>query len=844
MVTKYAFLSRLAIRQIKQSLLTGCILGCFISIEAFARTVPPPPPPPDLTISNNVDRTLTYNLGSTGLRGWIYTKPANYFESQQGRTTTASRQILVTHVGANSPADGLMKVNDIVLGLNGAPFTNDARISLGLAICEAEKNENQGILKLLVWRDRKTNEVTLKLRALGAYDDSDPLGCPKANLILAEACKFLEKEALTDDPFGAINGLALMATGKQEYLPKVRAFARQIAPGNLKLELKDGMVVWDWGYKDLFLCEYYLRTGDKEVLHGIHEFTVSLAKGQSMYGTFGHGIAVPSKDGTLHGSIPPYGPVNAAGLVANLAIVMGKKCGVTDPEVRAAIERANNFFGYYVDKGAIPYGEHLPWPNHDNNGKNAMAALLFAVQGDQPAKARFFGEMVTASYRNREYGHTGQGFSYLWGALGANVGGPEAVAAFFKQAAWHFDLERRCDGSFVYDGGEQYGPGQTSDNTYYGSSSYYELSPAACYVLTYSIPLKNLYITGKDSDRYAWLNHTEVAEAISAGRFDVDCKTLTVNELVKAFGNWSPVVRGWAATELALRPEAKEMVPQLIEMTKGHDSHVRQGACEALGHIKNAEALPTLITLLSDDDRWLRVKAAEALRNMGDVARQALPEILKARVETAEASPPIAWSDPVQLAGGELDATLFSGLLRKSLDGVDRKLLYPAIRATAKNPDAMARGKLKETFENLLTFEDVQILGPDILEAIKVRAPADRMFENDIRLGGLKALSKYHFIEGIQAAVLFAQTQCAWGSESRTGEIMNDLTSYGTAAKEVLPDLKALIVTYKAQKDFPDWAKKQKVESVEQAIKTLEDAKTQPELRTINTSGSGGNSSR
>ena len=51
----------------------------------------PPKTPPDLT----VDRKLTYNLGPTGLRGWIYTRAADFRESQQGRTTTASRQILV-----------------------------------------------------------------------------------------------------------------------------------------------------------------------------------------------------------------------------------------------------------------------------------------------------------------------------------------------------------------------------------------------------------------------------------------------------------------------------------------------------------------------------------------------------------------------------------------------------------------------------------------------------------------------------------------------------------------------------------------------------------------------------
>ena len=88
----------------------------------------PPPVPPDLTQTSTVDRTLTYNLGATGLRGWVYTQPANFFESVQGRTTTASRQILVTHVGARSPADGVMKVDDVILGAGGKLFSDNARI--------------------------------------------------------------------------------------------------------------------------------------------------------------------------------------------------------------------------------------------------------------------------------------------------------------------------------------------------------------------------------------------------------------------------------------------------------------------------------------------------------------------------------------------------------------------------------------------------------------------------------------------------------------------------------------------------------------------------------------------
>ena len=82
----------------------------------------PPPAPPDLTQNPGIDHSRTYNLGATGMRGWIYTLPVKQFDLErlQGRTTQTSRQILVTHVGKASPADGVMQVDDVILG-TGCP---------------------------------------------------------------------------------------------------------------------------------------------------------------------------------------------------------------------------------------------------------------------------------------------------------------------------------------------------------------------------------------------------------------------------------------------------------------------------------------------------------------------------------------------------------------------------------------------------------------------------------------------------------------------------------------------------------------------------------------------------
>jgi len=640
---------------------------------------------------------------------------------------------------------------------------------------------------------------------------------------------------------GQQTALALLATGKPEYLPKVRDFARKMAPSTLNLRNEINGSAWELGYRNLFLCEYFLITGDQEVMHAITEYTLSLAKGQGMYGTFGHGFSALTADGKRHGSVPPYGPVNMAGLPANLAIVMGKLCGVKDPEIDLAIQRASGFFGYFVDKGAIPYGEHEPWPYHENNGKNSLSAVLFALQWNKVKETQFFAQMATAGFKSRECGHTGQGFSYLWSALGANVGGPTAAAAFVREASWHLDLVRRCDGSFTYDGGEQYGAGKTDDNTYYGNSSYCGLSPNATYVLTYAMPLKKLCITGKDANPDNWLSKQQVAAAIVSGNFDLERKQKTPQELVAAFSDWSPIVRGWAAEELAARPEAKSMVPELLAMAEGKDVHAAQGACETLGYLNRAEALPALVRLLSHQDRWLRYKAAQAIKKMGGAASPAVPDILKALAQTAEPLQPINWADSIQFTHGQLASALFAGGLTDAVKKADTKLLYPAIRIISTNADGMARATLKGYFDRNLSVDDVQALAPDILAAVKTPSPADTMFSNEIRMGGFKALTKYHFKEGIEAGIEFALTQGGHGSEGRTGEIMKEIVSYGSAASGAVPQLKALIVTLNDQckkGEFPAGElNNRRVSAVEDAIKTIEAAKDHPELRSISAAG-------
>jgi len=90
------------------------------------------------------------------------------------------------------------------------------------------------------------------------------------------------------------------------------------------------------------------------------------------------------------------------------------------------------------------------------------------------------------------------------------------------------------------------------------------------------------------------------------------------------------------------------------------------------------------------------------------------------------------------------------------------------------------------------------------------------------------------------------KTQGGHGSESRTGRIMEVIVSYGTAAREVIPQLREVIDMFNLQcenREFPAGElNDRRVGAVEEAIKTIEAATNQPELRTIAPSPPKGNS--
>jgi hypothetical protein len=390
----------------------------------------------------------TQNLGPTGARAWIYGYTGN---------TTDSREILIKSVEPGSPAEAVLQPYDVIVGAAVPPdtpssgwksapalkrFDSDARLAFARAVTWAESDRGRGALQLLRHRDGKTETVVIKLPVLGDYSPNAPFDCAKTNRIVANAAQFLAENMPVDGYRsglgGPLNAMLLFATENPAYLDHVRRSACRMS---LNHTISDaGHETWRWGYTNMFLCEYYLATGDQRVLPTIAEYCDVLARGQCNPGTWGH-RAVPD-------FIPPgYGSLNSSGVVCFLSLALGKQCGVEVDE--KALRNSINFYGSYAGRGGIPYGDHPPSNNASSNGKNGMAAVAFNQLGAEYATQWFARLSCSSNLLAFEGGHTGNFFNQTWTPLGASLSGRENYRNFWSRFNSYRDMARRCDGSFM-----------------------------------------------------------------------------------------------------------------------------------------------------------------------------------------------------------------------------------------------------------------------------------------------------------------------------------------------------------------------------------------------------------
>lgn len=768
------------------------------------------PAVPDFTRGDQPSAAHDWTLGPTGARGWIYT--AN------GHSRDA-RQVLVTAVAPGSPAEGVLESGDVILGVNDGLFSGDARVQLARAIAAAEAEEGGGTLRLARWRNGARDNVELRLPVLGRYGATAPYDCPKSARILESGCAALaERMAQPGYARGvnpiprSLNALALLASGNQSYLPLVKREAEWAAGFST-----DSFVSWYYGYQLMLLAEYVMVTGDQSVLPGLTRMALETARGQSAVGTWGHRF---SPNGV---NLMGYGAMNQPGLSLTIGMVLAREAGVQDPELDEAIERAAAFLRWYVNKGAIPYGDHQPFYAHEDHGKCAAAAVLFDLLGDREA-AEFFARMTTAAYSERERGHTGNYFHLVWEVQGVARCGPLATGAYLQEQGWYHDLARGWDGEFLYQGSPV---GEEEHGKYAGWDC------SGSFLLACALPLRKLRLTGSKPFAVPPLNADQTAEVIAAGRdfsFKGDAnlyEARPTEQLLDGLSSWSPFVRGRSAAALGKR--AGDFVPALLELMAGENRDARYGAIEALGALgpRADAAAVRLRAALQDPDPWTQCLAAKALPELGQQARRESVSDLLALVVSQNPA------DPRRQAARFASFSLFSpypgsrvprSILAESLEGVDRDQLIPALQSLLEHEDSVPRGAVRKTFPHL-TDADLVALLPQIVKAIEHPAPSNEMFGDGIRLAGLDLLSRLHIREGMALGVALIEPD-RWGERDRTKNCLASLARYGAHAQAWLPQIREARTYLETVKKVPA----DRLAEMDQLIQAIESSTESPTL--------------
>jgi hypothetical protein len=343
----------------------------------------------------------------------------------------------------------------------------------------------------------------------------------------------------------------LATTNNAAYQARAQTEARAMIPSAAEMAdkmagVRDDTVyaTWDNNYRLLTLAQYYLATGDTNVVPAIEAFGTEFSRNQSVFGTTGHKYAYkdmwrPLTEGSDNGLLwDGYGAVNATELPGFLGVLLAREAGITNAYMDAAIERTSTFFAYYADKGTVPYGEHKPWMKwQGSNGKNALGAMALALQTNRTDACRYYSKMSTGGTHGRETGHTGPFFEYLWAPLAANVGGTNAMQSFFRRVSWHLDLQRSWDGSFVYD--DIMSPLDASK--WEEGGRYGEFSTTAAILLTYAVPYQKLFITGANLDPAHELSAGDIADAEWVTTYVASNRTDA--ELISDLENWARAKR-------------------------------------------------------------------------------------------------------------------------------------------------------------------------------------------------------------------------------------------------------------------------------------------------------------
>lgn len=390
------------------------------------------------------------NAGYDNFAGWI--GPAGFKAGPFGPNME------VGEVKEGSPADGRILPGDVIHSANGRMLGNQAWLVMAEAITESETRDGKGKLVLGVRRGAENIDVELTLPVMGTYSSTAPYDCPKTEKIVANLEKWLAETGGSDtgrtgEDFLGTDSLFLLGAGDPEYQGLVRrAIYKKIADTKIvdDIDPTKGPKAWFPAWDSLLLGEYYMATGDRNVLPYLKFNCDLLAAKQHEAGAWRHNY--PGGEG--------YGLMPALGMAAAIGFHLANDAGLDISQEayqkvvkyyhdQAAMGRV--IYGIYVSSSAPPEFEPEKTKNglmSTYNGAVASSAILFKLEGDTRV-AHLCSAISTYAFNNTYEGHGGNFWNNFWTPLGANVHGKKSFVNFWKNYRWYRELGRMDDGSLI-----------------------------------------------------------------------------------------------------------------------------------------------------------------------------------------------------------------------------------------------------------------------------------------------------------------------------------------------------------------------------------------------------------
>jgi hypothetical protein len=390
------------------------------------------------------------NLGPTGARAIL--KESSF---------------VVKHVFPKSPAEGQLRLDDEITGVNGKPFSKHTFgkyygmepgagyegpvMDMGSAIEDSEGKD--GTLTLDLIRDGKPAKVAIQLEAIGRFSDTFPKNCRKSETLAARAVDYLihKPEERSDHVHEkGLLGLALLAQGKMKEAETLAMAWNEVY----------GEKMWTWypSYQAIFLAEYFLQTGDKRVLPTIEENCKRLYLSQvidpELYKDAMHGGQPQAKNflkgGNGHGArIAGYGTMTITTLMALLSWELAEDCGIEIEDFNRDIAydcvhthtHESGYMGYRFATGA-----------YTPVGRQGLAIIVHRVAkrpGSDDYLSRVTRGMETSRTRLND-GHGDNALAWGWALLGIQLSGNDAATrAVLDYNKAFINMARTHDGAFV-----------------------------------------------------------------------------------------------------------------------------------------------------------------------------------------------------------------------------------------------------------------------------------------------------------------------------------------------------------------------------------------------------------